>query len=96
MSKKNKRNKVINAQNITEIEQLPSSPIQEIDSDIAVKEVDVAEVAKKDIFSFPSKSACPRCGATDTIATSTQTNIQYRKCQRPICRYTYKVIGDKV
>jgi hypothetical protein len=37
------------------------------------------------------KPRCPRCGMADTIATSTQEGVQYRKCRRPICRWRYKV-----
>lgn len=47
-------------------------------------------------YSFPTVSKCPRCGGIQTRATSTQGNVQYRKCQAPICRWRYTVIGTKV
>lgn len=51
---------------------------------------------QKDVWAFPSKSACERCGTLDTQAVSTQENTQYRRCLRAICRHSYKVIGEKV
>ena len=47
-------------------------------------------------YSFPSKSRCPRCKSLDTVAVSTQENIQYRLCRVAICRWKYAVIGGKV
>ena len=47
-------------------------------------------------YSFPTVSKCPRCGGTQTRAVSTQGNVQYRKCQAPVCRWRYTVIGTKV
>lgn len=29
---------------------------------------------------------CTRCGSVDTVAVSTQGNIQYRKCRAAVCR----------
>jgi Zn ribbon nucleic-acid-binding protein len=53
---------------------------------------------KKTEWAFPTKSACPRCKATDTLATHTDTEngIQYRRCQRAVCRHSYKVPGSKI
>lgn len=47
-------------------------------------------------YAFPTKSRCPRCGVTDTKAVSTQAGIQYRQCQRAICRKSYAVFGSLV
>lgn len=47
-------------------------------------------------YAFPSVSCCPRCGANDTQATSTQGNTQYRKCVRGVCRRRYSVMGELV
>ena len=47
-------------------------------------------------YSFPTVSKCPRCGGTQTRATSTQGKVQYRKCLAPVCRWRYTVIGTKV
>ena len=54
------------------------------------------EEKKKPQYAFPSKSRCPRCQTTDTVATSTQKNVQYRQCQRAICRQKFSVLGKKV
>lgn len=51
---------------------------------------------KEQAWSFPSKSRCPRCGATDTIALSTQGNKQYRQCSRGVCRKHYSVTGNEI
>ena len=48
-------------------------------------------------YIFPSKGRiCPRCGAADTEAYATKDNIQYRKCNRAICRNRYSVRGEKM
>lgn len=47
-------------------------------------------------YAFPSKSKCPRCKSLDTVAVSTQKNIQYRLCRVAICRWKYTVLGEKV
>jgi hypothetical protein len=47
-------------------------------------------------WSFPTASACRRCGSTDTRAYSTQGKVQYRKCLRAICRHRYTVIGTAI
>ena len=51
---------------------------------------------KKVKYAFPSKSRCPRCGSTQTVTLSTQKNVQYRKCQMAVCRWTYTVVGGKI
>ena len=50
----------------------------------------------KEVYAFPTKSRCPRCGSTDTEATSTQDGIQYRKCKRGICNWKYWTRGTKI
>jgi len=47
-------------------------------------------------YAFPTKGRCPRCGVTDTIATSTQGDTQYRQCRRAVCRKTFAVKGNKI
>jgi Zn ribbon nucleic-acid-binding protein len=54
----------------------------------------VKPVEEKPRYVFKSPVRCPRCQAPDTIATSTQGEVQWRKCQRPVCRHTFKVIGE--
>lgn len=51
---------------------------------------------KKVKYAFPSVSRCPRCGVTDTAATSTQGDTQYRQCRRAVCRKSYSVQGTVV
>lgn len=47
-------------------------------------------------WAFPTVNRCPRCGANDTQATSTQGDRQYRRCVRPVCRKTFTIFGKKV
>jgi transcription elongation factor Elf1 len=49
-------------------------------------------------WAFPTVSKCPRCGATETKATHTDSKLgrQYRQCQRGICRKNYSVEGTEV
>ena len=47
-------------------------------------------------YAFPTRSRCPRCESTDTIALSTQDKWQYRKCQVPVCRKRYTVEGKPI
>ena len=47
-------------------------------------------------YAFLTLSRCPRCKTTDTVATSTQGKVQYRRCLRAVCRWTYTVMGTKV
>ncbi len=55
------------------------------------------KVEEKVKYAFPTKSRCPRCGATDTIATSSpEGKFQYRRCRRAICRWKYTVMGTKI
>ena len=52
--------------------------------------------AKPKVWAFPTKSRCPRCGSVETEATSTQGELQYRRCTVPVCRRTYVVYGTQV
>jgi len=51
---------------------------------------------KKQKYSFPTVSQCPRCRGTDTRARSTQGKVQYRICLAAVCRKRYAVIGTKI
>jgi len=54
-------------------------------------------VQKADVvYSFPSRSRCPRCGSAGTSSYSTDKDKQYRKCQGPLCRKNYCVIGEAI
>jgi hypothetical protein len=44
-------------------------------------------------YVFPKNAICPRCKTTDNYVTSTQGQIQYRKCRRGICRERFSVGG---
>lgn len=57
-------------------------------------EISPESQSPKEAYAFPTKSRCPRCGALDTKATSTQGKIQHRQCQRAICRRRYTVKGE--
>lgn len=46
------------------------------------------------VYAFPSKSRCPWCGATATLASCTKGQVQHRKCQA--CGHRYKVTGRQV
>jgi hypothetical protein len=50
----------------------------------------------KVVYSFPTKSRCPRCQSTDVKVVSTQGNVRYCKCQMPVCHWNFSVIGTKV
>lgn len=45
-------------------------------------------------WTWPARSRCPRCGSTETRRVSDDGPTQYRKCERTICRYSYKVQGS--
>ncbi len=50
----------------------------------------------KAVFSFPTRSRCPRCRAIDTVALNTKGRVQYRQCRRAVCRHKYTMFGKKV
>ena len=49
---------------------------------------------KKPVWSFQTRSRCPRCGSLQTVHRSTQGRYQYRKCARVICRRNYRIVGE--
>jgi hypothetical protein len=52
-----------------------------------------AEIKIEPVYSFPSRSRCPRCHSINTIADGKHNDTQYRVCQQPICRKRYSVKG---
>lgn len=48
------------------------------------------------VYSFPSKSRCPRCGTLDTKRTGSYADTQYRECKAPICGKKYSVVGTRL
>ena len=66
-------------------------------SDTNVTESDLA-FDDDSVWSFPSRSRCPRCKAIETKSRRTDSTIgrQYRECLRGICRHKYSVNGTKV
>jgi len=54
--------------------------------------------ADKKVFSFPSKSRCPRCGTMNTrrVGENRGGNIQYRVCTAPVCAKRYSEFGKEV
>ncbi len=91
MSKKSKQSKkkldIVNGVATRDIQQ---------DEVVSIDAKEIPYLKRKDIYSFPSKSACPRCRTLNTQAVSTQGNTQYRKCGNAVCRWTYKEIGSPV
>lgn len=77
------------------IERVEIRPLSERHCEVVCFYAEKPRKKKKRKYSFPTVSRCPRCGATDTIATSTQGKVQYRRCLRAVCRHTYHVIGPK-
>lgn len=54
---------------------------------------------KRYVFPRQGDIKCPECGLCETIATSTQGKIQYRRCTRaiPVCSHPlFKVIGEEI
>jgi len=50
-------------------------------------------------YSFPTAGIrCPRCLSMDTIRVSHSADgqIQYRRCRRGHCRYSFKVVGTLI
>lgn len=45
---------------------------------------------------FQRAPKCPRCGSTQTRATSTVGNIQYRQCSLAICRNNFKQVAVQI
>lgn len=48
------------------------------------------------VYSFQTRARCPRCGGVNTIATSTQGRVQFRRCNNPVCRNRFKAAGVAV
>jgi hypothetical protein len=46
------------------------------------------------VYSYPTKSRCPRCRSLNTTRVGEHQGIQYRQCQVPICRNRYSVQGS--
>lgn len=78
------------------VEQPIDDKVKQPIDDKVEQPIDKPAGKKRIRYSFPTVSRCPRCRTTDTVATSTQGKIQYRRCLRAICRWTYQVIGKKV
>lgn len=77
-------------------EHIRNEPIGDLQLD-PIKSQPVPVKSKTKIeYAFPTKSRCPRCQTTDTFAYKTNGNVQYRKCQRAICRHSYPVFGTKI
>ena len=51
------------------------------------------------VYDFTHGKRCPACKGTDTIATSTQGDVQYRQCRKVGCRNyhkNYPVVGKEI
>lgn len=73
------------------------TPMQDVNGKVSHEEsVVAAEVVMNPIYSFPSRSRCPRCRSINTKAVGKHGHTQYRVCQQPICRRRYSVKGELV
>ncbi len=59
---------------------------------------EVPETPKRYVFPRSGDVKCPGCGLYETIATSTQGAVQFRRCTRaiPLCGRTFKITGQEV
>jgi len=48
------------------------------------------------VYSYPTKSRCPRCGSLQTDRLWEYEGVQHRRCRAAICRHKYKIHGVKV
>ena len=51
--------------------------------------------ARRPVYVFAGQQ-CPRCRGWDTVATSTQGDVQYRRCRAVVCQHRYAVVGRLV
>lgn len=54
----------------------------------------VVEVAL--VWSFPTRSRCPRCGSAQTRSYRVENGVQYRECLSAVCRKRYRVDGELI
>lgn len=49
-------------------------------------------------WAFPTRVRCPRCGSLHTlrVSSSCEGAVQHRRCQAPVCRYSFKIHGELV
>lgn len=52
-----------------------------------------ADACSRVVYSWPSRSRCPRCRSLNTLRTADNGSVQYRTCQVPVCGAAFKVIG---
>ena len=81
-------------QEVTSEEQ--QEPTSEEQPEVPPAEPSKKKRSRKQRWSFPTVSRCPRCGGTQTQAYSTQGKVQYRKCLAPVCQKRYSAMGTKV
>lgn len=51
------------------------------------------QILDQPVYSFPTKSRCPRCGSLDTGRRSEHGDTQYRVCRVTVCRKNFAVKG---
>lgn len=51
---------------------------------------------RREVYAFPTRSRCPRCGSLNTVARKTELGKQYRECRMAVCRLKYCVIGTRI
>jgi hypothetical protein len=58
--------------------------------------VPVGEKIELQVFAFPTRVRCTRCGSLSTRRYASKGRKQYRKCTRAVCREKFTVIGSPV
>jgi hypothetical protein len=49
-----------------------------------------------EVYSFPTRVRCPKCGSLRTRSNGTVGNVQYRVCLESECGERWKVGGERV
>ena len=56
----------------------------------------VIDVETRTVYTFQSRSRCPRCRTLNTVRVGQTGPKQHRKCRAPICREAYDGIGKPI
>jgi len=60
------------------------------------EKVEIEPEKEEEVYAFPTKSRCTRCGGTKTIRRFSEKNKQYRRCRRIGCGTDYCVKGTLI
>jgi hypothetical protein len=83
---------------ITSEEGVPIKDVITITSEDKSPAIIVESEDKNIVYSFPSRSRCPRCNAIDTLRVGVTLDGKYQKrqCSRAVCRKNYRIKGKIV